>query len=93
VTSRPERGPRKQEAQRQREKRHMTNQHAGLSQTLAEQRITERHEQATQARLVRGTRPSRRRRRRAWLRRRLWQLAQRPGVATDQPVSRRPTVS
>jgi len=29
----------------------MSNQHAGLSQTLAEQRITERQEQAAQARL------------------------------------------
>jgi hypothetical protein len=31
----------------------MTNQHAGLSQALAEQRITDRHQQATHARLAR----------------------------------------
>ena len=68
----------------------MTNQHAGLSQLLAEQRITERHEQAAQARLVGGARPPRRRR--AWVPRRWWQLARWPGVATDQPVTRPPTV-
>jgi hypothetical protein len=71
----------------------MTNQHAGLSQTLAEQRITERQKQATQARLVRDARPPHRWRRRAWLPRRWWQLARRPGLATDQPVTRPPTVS
>ena len=32
----------------------MNNQHAGLSQVLAGQRITERHEQAAHARLLRG---------------------------------------
>jgi hypothetical protein len=52
----------------------MHNQHAGLSQLLAEQRITPRHEQATHARLVRGARLPRRWRRsrtaRGW-----WQLA------------------
>lgn len=32
----------------------MTNQHAGLSQILAEQRITERRQQAAHARLGRG---------------------------------------
>jgi hypothetical protein len=34
----------------------MNNQHAGLSQVLAEQRRTERHEQATHARLLRQAR-------------------------------------
>jgi hypothetical protein len=68
----------------------MTNQHAGLSEALAEQRITERHEQATHARLVRLPR---RRRRRAWVPRRWWQLARRPGLATDQPVTRPRAVS
>jgi hypothetical protein len=65
----------------------MHNQHAGLSQTLAEQHITEHHEQAAHARLSRGARPPRRRRR-AWVARRWWQLARWPGVAADQPVSR-----
>jgi hypothetical protein len=63
----------------------MTNQHAGLSQVLAEQRITERRVQAAQARLGRGTRPPGRRRRsraaRGW-----WQLAWRPAVAAEQPA-------
>jgi len=63
----------------------MNNQHAGLSQALAEQRITERHEQATHARLISGARPPRRRRR-AWVARRWWQLARWPGVPADQPV-------
>jgi hypothetical protein len=70
----------------------MHNQHTDLSQTLAEQRISKRHEQAAQARLVGGARPPRRRRRRAWLPRRWWQLARWPGVATDQPVTRPPEV-
>ena len=65
----------------------MNNQHAGLSQVLAEQRITERREQAAHARLARGARPSRRRRR-AWVVRGWWRLARWPGVAADQPVSR-----
>jgi hypothetical protein len=69
----------------------MHNQHAGLSQTLAQQHITERHEQAVQARLSRGARPPRHRRR-AWVARRWWQLARWPGVPTDQPV-RRPQAS
>jgi hypothetical protein len=71
----------------------MSNQHAGLSQALAEQRITERQEQAAQARLVRDARPPHRRRRRAWAARRWWRLARWPGVATDQPVTRPPNVS
>jgi hypothetical protein len=67
----------------------MHNQHAGLSQLLAAQRITQRHEQATHARLVTGARPPRRRRRsrtaRSW-----WQLVRWPAVVTQQSA-RRPT--
>jgi hypothetical protein len=66
----------------------MHNQHAGLSQQLAAQRITERHEQATHARLTHSAGRPRRRRRR-WLARRWWQLARRPGVAA-QPAVRHP---
>jgi hypothetical protein len=62
----------------------VNNQHAGLSQVLAEQRISERHEQAAHARLSRGAHPARRHRR--WAARGWWQLARWPGVATDQPV-------
>jgi hypothetical protein len=69
----------------------MHNQHTGLSQALAEQRISERHEQAAHARLVGGARSPRRRRRRAWVPRRWWRLARWPGVATDGPVTRTPT--
>jgi hypothetical protein len=65
----------------------MTNQHAGLSQALASQRITERHQQAAHARLLRGARPPGHRRRsraaRGW-----WQLARWPAVATQQPTGR-----
>jgi hypothetical protein len=64
----------------------MNNQHAGLSQALATQRITERHQQAAHARL-RGARPPRRRRTR-WAARRWWQLAHWPVAASVQPVSR-----
>jgi hypothetical protein len=64
----------------------MTNQHAGLTQALAEQRITERREQADHARLARDAHPLRRRRR--WTARGWWQLARRPGIAADQPVHR-----
>jgi hypothetical protein len=58
----------------------MHNQHADLSQILAEQRTSELQEQATHERLLRATRPPRRHRtssarrwwqvldRRAWLR-------------------------
>ena len=70
----------------------MHNQHTDLSQTLATQRISERHEQAAQARLVRGARPPRPRRRRARMPRRWWQLARWSGVVTDQPVARPPKV-
>jgi hypothetical protein len=70
----------------------MDNQHAGLSQLLAEQRITQRHEQATHARLVKGARPPRRRRRsratRGW-----WQLARWPAVVTQQSACRPHSVS
>ena len=62
----------------------MNNQHAGLSQALASQRITERHQQAAHARLVAGARPPRRRRR--WAGRGWWQLARWPAVATEQPT-------
>jgi hypothetical protein len=69
----------------------MHNQHAGLSQVLAEQRITERRQQAAYARLARGARPPGRRRRsraRGW-----WQLARWPAVATKQPTRRPHRVS
>jgi hypothetical protein len=64
----------------------MNNQHAGLSQALAEQRITERREQAAHARLAAGARPPRRRKR--WAARGWWQLARWPTVASEQPVQR-----
>jgi hypothetical protein len=60
----------------------MHNQHAGLSQLLAEQRITDRHEQAAQARLAGGARPPRRRSR--WAALGWWQLARWPGRPADQ---------
>jgi hypothetical protein len=66
----------------------MHNQHIGLSQLLAAQRSSEHHEQAAQARLVRGARPPRGRRRRTEGVRRWWQLARRPAVAAVQPVRR-----
>jgi hypothetical protein len=70
----------------------MNNQHAGLSQVLAEQRITQRRQQAAQARLASGARPPHRRRRsraaRGW-----WQLARWPAVATKQPARRPHSVS
>jgi hypothetical protein len=52
----------------------MNNQHAGLSQVLAEQRMTERWEQAAHARLAHGARQ----RRRARVVRGWWQLARWP---------------
>jgi hypothetical protein len=64
----------------------MNNQHAGLSQALAEQRITQRREQAVHARLAGGARPPRRRRR--WAGGGWWQLARWPAVATEQPAGR-----
>ena len=68
----------------------MTNQHAGLSQLLAEQRRSERREQAASARLAHQARASRRRRQ--WVVRGWWQLARWPAIATHRPV-RRPTAS
>jgi len=66
----------------------MHNQHAGLSQQVAAQRMAERLEQAAHARLAHGA--GRPRRRRRWrLARRWWQLARRPGVAT-RPAVRHP---
>jgi hypothetical protein len=62
----------------------MNNQHAGLSQVLASQHITERHEQAAHARLSRVARPPRRRKR--WAARGWWQLAPWPRIATKQPA-------
>ena len=70
----------------------MNNQHAGLSQVLAEQRMTERRQQAAQARLLRGARPPGRRRAR-WAARRWWQLARWSAVATQQPARRPHRVS
>jgi hypothetical protein len=70
----------------------MNNQHAGLTQVLAEQHITERREQAAQARLGLSARPPGRRcRSRAahgW-----WQLARWPAVAAQQPTHRPHRVS
>jgi hypothetical protein len=65
----------------------MNNQHAGLSQVLAEQHITARREQAAHARLSRGARPSRRRHQ-PWAARGWWQLARWPAVAANQPAHR-----
>jgi hypothetical protein len=62
----------------------MHNQHAGLSQLLAEQRITQRHEQAAHARLAHDARRPRHRRH-WWLARGWWQLARWPAVAVAQP--------
>jgi hypothetical protein len=64
----------------------MHNQHAGLSQALATQHISERHEQADHARLVGRARPSCRRRWR--LGRGWWQWARWPGGTADQPAGR-----
>jgi hypothetical protein len=54
----------------------MHNQHAGLSGVLAEQRMTERQQDATYERLVASARPPRRRRQQAT--RRWWRLILRP---------------
>ena len=65
----------------------MNNQHAGLSQVLAEQRISQRRQQAAHARLVGGARRPRRRHSlrvaRGW-----WQLARWPSVAAGHSASR-----
>jgi hypothetical protein len=63
----------------------MHNQHAGLSQQLAAQRIAERHQQAAQARLAQHAGRSRRRHHRR-LTRRWWQLARRPGTALTRAL-------
>jgi hypothetical protein len=65
----------------------MHNQHAGLSQQLAAQHITQRQEQAARARLTQSAGRSRRRRWR--LARGWWRLARRPGIAV-QPAVRHP---
>ena len=70
----------------------MHNQHAGLSQLLAEQRITQRHEQAAHARLAHDARRSRHWRHR-WLARGWSQLARRPGATTQPAVRYPPSVS
>jgi hypothetical protein len=66
----------------------MHNQHAELSQLLAEQRITQWRQQATHARLVSGARLPRRRRSsraaRGW-----WQLARWPCAVTQPAVGHR----
>jgi hypothetical protein len=60
----------------------MHNQHAELSQVLADRHITQSHEQATHARLINSARPPRPRRRsraaRDW-----WQLVRSPSAATE----------
>jgi hypothetical protein len=66
----------------------MHNQHAGLSQQLAVQRITQRHEQAAQARFAQSASRPRRRCRRWWLAPRWWLLGRRPGGG--QPPVRHP---
>jgi hypothetical protein len=63
----------------------MHNQHAGLSQQLATQRIAERQQQAAQARLAQSAGRSRRRRHR-WRTRRWWQLVRRPGAALTRAL-------
>jgi hypothetical protein len=67
----------------------MHNQHAGLSQVLAEQHISQWRRQAAHAQLARGARP----RRRSQVVRGWWQLARWPQVAADQPGSRTLTSS
>jgi hypothetical protein len=54
----------------------MHNQHAGLTGVLAEQRMTERQQQATRERVVRSARSPRRRRQQATGR--WWRLVARP---------------
>jgi hypothetical protein len=92
ATTTADRGRWNKQAELQEGRRDMTNQHAGLSQVLAEQRITERRQQAARSRLGYGSRPSGRRRRsraaRGW-----WQLARWPGVAAEQPTRRPHSVS
>jgi hypothetical protein len=63
----------------------MHNQHAGLSQQLAAHRITERQQQAAQARLAQRAGRSRHRHHR-WLARGWWRLVRWPGAATQPAV-------
>jgi hypothetical protein len=62
----------------------MNNQHAGLNQVLAEQRITQLRQQAAQARLGHDAGPPPRRRR-SWRRRGRWRLAPRPAGQPSPP--------
>jgi hypothetical protein len=65
----------------------MHNQHAGLSQTVADQRISERCDEANHARLAGGA--SRPRRSRRWTERLWLRLAPRwLGGPADQPANR-----
>jgi hypothetical protein len=66
----------------------MHNQHAGLSQQLAAQRISQRHEQAAQAQLAQSAGRPRRRRHRWGLAPRWFLLGRRPVAA--QPAVRHP---
>jgi hypothetical protein len=68
----------------------MTNQHAGLSQVLAQQHTTQLWEQAAHARLLREARPPHQRRR--WAARGWWRLTRWPG-AVHQPARRPHSVS
>jgi hypothetical protein len=63
----------------------MNIQHAGLSQVLAEQQMTERREQAAHARLAGDARSPRRRRRR-WVVHGWWQLTRWPAATSQQPA-------
>jgi hypothetical protein len=63
----------------------MNNQHAGLNQALADQRITELRQQAAQARLAQRAGRSRRQRRR-WLTHGWWRLVGRPGAAVTRAL-------
>jgi hypothetical protein len=66
----------------------MNNQHAGLSQVLAEQRMTERRQQAAQARLSRSARPpGRRHRSRSAVAGGSWPGGQ-PSPPSSQPAAR-----
>jgi hypothetical protein len=69
----------------------MHNQHLGLSQLLATQRISEQHEQATHAQLVRGARPPRGRRRQAEVRR--WWAAGSLASRRPRPARQAPATS
>jgi hypothetical protein len=62
----------------------MNNQHAGLSQVLAEQRMTERWEQAAHVRLAGGAHSPCRRHRR-WVVRGWWQLTRWPASPWSRP--------